>query len=202
MGAGVNAKLALANRMQAAIRPDTFQVHGGAELARDLGQADDLTQPLTDLYEAEGLADMFPAGIIELVSDEGVPYSVPVNVHRNGVLWYNKAIFDGHGLDARPRRGTSSSPSADALKAAGVTPLALGDKDGWTALNLFEQILLGQLGRRGLPGHLGRRGALDRRARHRRARDLWSRARLRERGPLHAHLGPGRRSSCRRRPRP
>ena len=36
--------------------------------------------------------------------------------------------------------------AADTLKAAGVTPLALGDKDGWTALNLFEQILLSQLG--------------------------------------------------------
>ena len=74
-----------------------------------------------------------------------MPYAVPLGVHRNGVLWFNKAIFDEHGLTA-PTTWDEFFAAADTLKAAGVTPLALGDKDGWTALNLFEQILLSQLG--------------------------------------------------------
>ncbi len=174
----------------AAIPPDTFQIHGGAELLDDWVKGNDLTQPLTDLYEAEGLADKFPAGIIDLVSYEGVPYSIPLGVHRNGVLWTNKAIFDEHGLTA-PTTWDEFFTVADTLKAAGVTPLALGDKDGWTALNLFEQILPEPARCRGLPRHLGRHRALDRRARHGGPRDVRSRARLRQRGPLDAELGPG-----------
>ena len=144
-GAGVNANVVLANRMAGGDPPDTFQIHGGAELLDNWVKGNDLTQPLTDLYEAEGLNDKFPPGIVELVSWEGVPYSVPLGVHRNGVLWINKAIFDEHGLTA-PTTWDEFFTVADTLKAAGVTPLALGDRDGWTALNLFEQILLGELG--------------------------------------------------------
>jgi glucose/mannose transport system substrate-binding protein len=130
--------------MQAQEPPDTFQAHGGAELA-ELWVKPDFTQPIGDVYERLGLADVFPPGIIELVSIDGEPYAIPVNVHRNGVLWFNKAIFDANGLSA-PTTWDEFFAAADTLKAAGVDPLALGDKDGWTALNLFEQILLSHLG--------------------------------------------------------
>jgi glucose/mannose transport system substrate-binding protein len=144
-GAGVNANVVLASRMAGGDPPDAFQIHGGAELLENWVKGNDLTQPLTDLFEAEGLADKFPAGIIDLVSWEGVPYSIPLGVHRNGVLWYNKAIFDEHSLTP-PTTWDEFFAVADTLKAAGVTPLALGDRDGWTAVNLFQQILLSQLG--------------------------------------------------------
>jgi glucose/mannose transport system substrate-binding protein len=143
-GAGTNYKPALTNRMQAQEPPDTFQAHGGAELA-ELWVKPDFTQPIGDVYERLGLTDVFPPGIIELVSVEGEPYAIPVNVHRNGVLWFNKAIFDANELVA-PTTWDEFFAAADTLKAAGVDPLALGDKDGWTVLNLFEQILLSQLG--------------------------------------------------------
>jgi glucose/mannose transport system substrate-binding protein len=144
-GAGVNANLVLASRMGGGNPPDTFQIHGGAELIENWVKGNDLTQPLTDLFEAEGLNDKFPADIVELVSHEGAPYSVPLGVHRNGVLWFNKAIFEANGLSA-PTTWDEFFTVADTLQAAGVTPLALGDRDAWTALNLFEQILLSQLG--------------------------------------------------------
>jgi glucose/mannose transport system substrate-binding protein len=143
-GAGVNANAVLATRMQGGDPPDTFQIHGGAELI-DNWVKTDFMQPIGDLYEELGLADKFPAGIIDLVSLDGEPYAIPVNVHRNGVLWFNQAIFDEHGLTA-PTTWDEFFTAADTLQAAGVTPLALGDKDGWTALNLFEQILLSTLG--------------------------------------------------------
>lgn len=143
-GAGVNANAVLATRMQGGDPPDTFQIHGGAELL-DNWVKTDFMQPIGDLYERLELADKFPAGIIDLVSYEGQPYAVPVNVHRNGVLWYNQALFDEHGITA-PTTWDEFFAAADTLQAAGVTPLALGDRDDWTALNLFEQILLSQLG--------------------------------------------------------
>src|SRR4029079_16273547 len=139
-GAGVNANVVLANRMAGGDPPDAFQIHGGAELLDNWVKGNDLTQPLTDLYAAEGLNDKFPQGIVDLVSLDGVPYSVPLGVHRNGVLWYNKDVFEKNGVTA-PTTWEEFFAVADTLKAAGITPLALGDKDGWTALNLFEQIL-------------------------------------------------------------
>jgi glucose/mannose transport system substrate-binding protein len=38
------------------------------------------------------------------------------------------------------------------LKAAGITPLALGDVDAWTAVHLMETVLLGSLGPDGYDG--------------------------------------------------
>jgi glucose/mannose transport system substrate-binding protein len=143
-GAGTNANAVLANRMQGGDPPDTFQIHGGAELIETWVKTGFL-EPLTDLYESEGLADKFPQQLIDMVSYEGAPYSVPVNVHRNGVLWYNTKLFADNNIEP-PTDWDSFFAAADTLKAAGVAPVALGDKDGWTALNLFEQILLGKLG--------------------------------------------------------
>jgi glucose/mannose transport system substrate-binding protein len=143
-GAGVNANAVLATRMQGGDPPDTFQIHGGAELI-DNWVVTDFMEPISDLYAELGLAELFPAGIVDLVSYEGEQYAVPVNVHRNGVLWYNQALFDQHQLTA-PTTWDEFFTAADALLAADVTPLALGDRDGWTALNLFEQILLSHLG--------------------------------------------------------
>ncbi len=143
-GAGVNANAVLATRMQGGDPPDTFQIHGGAELI-DNWVKTGFMEPITDVYESQGLNDKFPAGIVDLVSYEGEPYAVPVNVHRNGVLWYNKAILDEQGI-AAPTTWDEFFSAADQLQAAGITPLALGDKNAWPALNLFEQILLSALG--------------------------------------------------------
>jgi glucose/mannose transport system substrate-binding protein len=102
-------------------------------------------QPLTQFYQDNGWMDKFPQQLIDLVSYNGDIYSVPVNVHRNGVLWYNKKIFSDNNLQA-PTTWDEFFTAADKLKAAGITPLALGDKDKWEDLDLFEEILLSQLG--------------------------------------------------------
>jgi glucose/mannose transport system substrate-binding protein len=143
-GAGTNAKAVLASRMQGGDPPDAFQVHGGAELNTGWVAADKVI-PLNDLYEAEGWKTKFPQDLIDLVSKDGNIYSVPVNIHRGNVLFYNKKIFDSNGLKA-PTTFDEFFAVADALKAKGIVPLALGDKEPWTSTMLFENVLLGQLG--------------------------------------------------------
>jgi glucose/mannose transport system substrate-binding protein len=69
---------------------------------------------------------------------------VPVNIHRSNVLWYNKAIFEENGLTP-PTTFDEFFEVADALQAAGVTPLALGDNGIWAATHLFESVLLGAM---------------------------------------------------------
>ncbi|WP_026677748.1 ABC transporter substrate-binding protein [Fictibacillus gelatini] len=143
-GAGTNAKAVLASRMQGNDPPATFQVHGGAEL-NDGWVAAGKMKPLNELYKEEGWNDKFPKELIDLVSKDGNIYSVPVNIHRGNVLWYNKRIFKDNGLKA-PKTFAEFFKVADQLKAKGITPLALGDKEPWTATQLFEDVLLGTLG--------------------------------------------------------
>ncbi|CAH0346479.1 ABC transporter substrate-binding protein [Bacillus sp. CECT 9360] len=143
-GAGTNAKAVLASRMQGNDPPATFQIHGGAELNEGWVKADKM-EPIDDLYEKEGFNDKFPKDLIDMVSKDGKIYSVPVNIHRGNVLWYNKKVFEENGLKA-PTTFDEFFEVADKLKAKGVTPLALGDKEPWTATHLFETVLLGKLG--------------------------------------------------------
>lgn len=143
-GAGTNAKAVLASRMQGNDPPSTFQVHGGAELNEGWVAADKM-EPLNDLYNEQGWKDRFPLSLIDMVSKDGNIYSVPVNIHRGNVMWYNKKIFEENGVEP-PKSFDDFFAVADKLAKNGVTPLALGDKEPWTATQLFESILLGKLG--------------------------------------------------------
>lgn len=143
-GAGTNARAVLANRMQGNDPPDTFQVHAGHELL-DTWVAADKMEALNDLYASEGWNDKFPKQLIEMMSKDGQVYSVAVNIHRGNVLWYNKKLFDEKGLKP-PTTFLEFFQVSDVLKADGITALALGDKEPWTAVHMFEDFLLGALG--------------------------------------------------------
>lgn len=143
-GAGTNAKAVLATRMQGNDPPSTFQVHGGEELNKSWVAADKM-ESLNDLYEENDWFDKFPESLIELVSAEGNIYSVPVNIHRGNVIFYNKAVFDEHGIDV-PTTLEEFFDVADKLQDADVVPLALGDKESWEATQIFENVLAAELG--------------------------------------------------------
>ncbi|MCS7010826.1 MAG: ABC transporter substrate-binding protein, partial [Anaerolineales bacterium] len=68
---------------------------------------------------------------------------VPVNIHRANVLWYNPKILADNNISV-PTTIEEWIAAMDALKAAGVQPLALGEQ--WTKMHLLETILLGTLG--------------------------------------------------------
>jgi glucose/mannose transport system substrate-binding protein len=143
-GAGSNAQLVLATRMQGGSPPDTFQVHAGLELIGSWVEAGAM-EPLNFLFEQNDWMRVYPKGVIEIISKNGKIYSVPVNIHRSNVLWYNKAIFDRSGLKP-PETLDDFFTIAEALADEGITPLALGDNGIWAATHLFENILLGALG--------------------------------------------------------
>jgi glucose/mannose transport system substrate-binding protein len=143
-GAGFNARQVLTTRMLGGDPPGSFQVHMGHELT-DTWVTTDYMEPLDDLFEEEGFYDVFPQGVLDIISHEGQPYSVPVNIHRANVLWYNKAVFEANNLEP-PTTFEEFVQVADALQAAGITPLALGDNGIWASVHLMETVLLGTLG--------------------------------------------------------
>lgn len=142
-GGGSNAKSVLATRMQGGDPPSTFQVHGGAELFQwvDAGKM----QPLDALYKKNGWKNKFPKKVIEMNSKNGHIYGVPIDMHRGNVLWYNKSIFAKYNLQP-PKTFQQFFKVAKKLKSKGITPLALGDKNGLWGTMLFENILLAKLG--------------------------------------------------------
>ncbi|MBK9208466.1 MAG: carbohydrate ABC transporter substrate-binding protein [Anaerolineales bacterium] len=141
-GAGTNARAVLATRLQAGDPPDSWQGHAGQELIGtyvDGGQI----EALNDLYESQGWLEVMPETLIPLISKDGNIYSVPVNIHRANVLWYNPAVLEANGVEV-PTNMDEWFAAMDTLQTAGVQPLALGEQ--WTKMHLFETVLLGTLG--------------------------------------------------------
>lgn len=143
-GGGANARQVLTTRMLGNDPPDSFQVHMGHELV-DSWVTTGYMEPLDQLFAEQGWNDVFPKGVLDIISYQGKPYAVPVNIHRANVLWYNKGVFTANGLQP-PKTMADFFTVADALKAKGVTPLALGDVDSFASIQLMETVLLGELG--------------------------------------------------------
>lgn len=141
-GAGVNAKAVLKTRMLGGDPPDTFQVHAGQELIGTWVVAGRM-EDLTFLYEEEGWMNVFPAGLLKLLStDEGI-WSVPVNIHRSNVLWYVPENLNKWGVKV-PATWQEFLEIAPTLQAKGVVPLSLGEN--WTATHLWECVAVAAMG--------------------------------------------------------
>ncbi len=150
-GAGSNAKAALASRLEAGDPPDSFQAHAGAELT-DYIEAGQL-QDLSGFFADESLADVFPASLIDRITVDGKIYSVPSNIHRANVTWVNTELLDAAGIDPTKAPADIDAWLADLekVKKSGVgSPLSLGTE--WTQMQLFETVLLADLGADGYSG--------------------------------------------------
>jgi glucose/mannose transport system substrate-binding protein len=149
-GGGANARQVLTTRMLGNDPPGSFQVHMGHELT-DTWVTSNYMEPLDTLFTQQGWSSAFPKGVLDIVSYQGKPYAVPVNIHRANVLWYNKTVFSSNGLQP-PKTMDEFFTAAEALKAKGITPLALGDVDSFASVQLMETVLLGSLGADGYDG--------------------------------------------------
>ncbi len=142
-GSGTNARAVLATRLQAGDAPDSWQAHAGQEIIGTYVAANQVA-PLDDFFKQTGFADVLPQTLIPLISKDGHPYSVPVNIHRSNVMWYNPKVLTDAGVAAVPTTWDEFFAACDKLEAAGKICLALGPQ--WTAMHLFENVLIGSLG--------------------------------------------------------
>jgi glucose/mannose transport system substrate-binding protein len=144
-GAGTNAKAVLATRLQAGDPPDSWQAHAG-EATIAYADANQI-KPLDDFFKSSGFGDVLPPALIPLISKDGHPYSVPVNIHRSNVMWYNPTVLADAGVtlpDGGFKTYDEFFAACDMIQAAGKTCLALGP--AWTAEHLFENVMIGSLG--------------------------------------------------------
>jgi glucose/mannose transport system substrate-binding protein len=84
------------------------------------------------------------------LSKGGDVYTVLIGLHRGNVLWYNKRLLEQNGINAGDAfTWDEFFAAADKLKAAGISPLAMGDSDLRVTAQLFENTLLAVLGPEG-----------------------------------------------------
>lgn len=148
-GAGTNAKAVLQQRLKAGNPPDSFQGHAGAEL-RDYIKNGQI-EPVDFIYKQAGFGKIMPASLISQIRYGGKLYSVPVNIHRANVLWYNPTVLKQAGITP-PNRNRSYTwaqfiAALNKAEDAGVIPLAMGEQ--WTAQHLLETVMIGALGPKG-----------------------------------------------------
>ena len=142
-GSGTNARAVLATRLSAGDPPDSWQAHAGQEIIGTY-VAGGQVAPLDDFFASTGFGDVLPPTLLPLISQDGHPYSVPVNIHRSNVMWYNQAVLTDAGVDAVPTNYDEFFAACEKIKAAGKICLALGPQ--WTAMHLFENVMIGSLG--------------------------------------------------------
>jgi glucose/mannose transport system substrate-binding protein len=124
----------LKSRMVSGKPPDTFQTLGGWSLWNWVvyngeNDLDSKLEPIDSIAEQNKLASVVPAPLMDLVSYSGKVYAIPLGVHRYNSLFFNKKLFDDNGLTP-PATLAEFYTVSEAFKAKGLTPLAVGTKDG------------------------------------------------------------------------
>jgi len=140
-GGGTEHRIVLKARITAGIPPDTFQTLGGAEL-KDYVDSNVL-QPLDDFYAEHDYAAVIPKPLLNAVTIDGHPYSVPLNMHLENILYYNLKLFDELELSA-PTGYDDLIAACDAIKAAKpeMACLAVGSKDNWSDVFVLDTIMM------------------------------------------------------------
>jgi glucose/mannose transport system substrate-binding protein len=141
-GAGTNAKAVLAQRLAAKKPPDSFQGHAGAELL-DYIKAGQL-ESVDSVWRRFGLRKVIPQQLVSQITYKGHLYSVPVNIHRANVLWYNPAVLKKAGITTVPKTWAQFIAALKKADDAGVQPLSLGEQ--WTQMHLLETVILATIG--------------------------------------------------------
>lgn len=140
-GGGVSHRVVLQARLSAGLPPDTWQTLGGAELKSYVDGG--YLVPLDDLWAELNYADVIPGPLASAVTIDGHPYVVPLNMHIQNILYYNKALFEELGLTA-PKNFDELMQVAAAIKEARpeMSPLALGTNEKWEAAFVLDSLLL------------------------------------------------------------
>jgi raffinose/stachyose/melibiose transport system substrate-binding protein len=133
-------KTKLTTVMQSGEPPDIFQSWGGGVMNEyvEAGLLKDISADL----DADGGAwrNTFAPGALGVYSYKDKNYGVPWDMGMIG-FWYNKELFAQAGIDAPPTTWTEFLDDVKALKAAGITPIALGEGDKWPGMHMWAYLV-------------------------------------------------------------
>jgi glucose/mannose transport system substrate-binding protein len=148
-GAGSNAIVALAKRLQKGDPPDVWQTFNG-KAVQGYARTGEI-RGLGSIFQTEHLDAAMNPTILRSVMRDGRPYGVPTGAHRSNVLWFNRRLLARAGVAPPSSELTLAGFLADLqkVKASGAVALCLGGKDRFTTVELFENTLLSTIGTSG-----------------------------------------------------
>jgi len=116
--------------MQAGDPPDLFEAWGGGTLWEYANAG--MLRNIAPELEGEWKDSFSAQAALELFGKDGEYYGVPWTWGAVG-MFYNKALFEQAGLDPEnpPATWTDFIAAVQALKDAGITPIALGEGEKW-----------------------------------------------------------------------
>ncbi|NUT34604.1 MAG: extracellular solute-binding protein [Hamadaea sp.] len=126
------------NRLPAALLssspPDIFQAWGGGEMVEQV-KADYLKDITADTKTEVGTI----GAAAKIWSVDGKQYGLPFSFGIEG-FWYNKDLFTKAGISAPPTTMDELNAAVTKLKAANVTPIAVGAGDKWPAAHWWYNL--------------------------------------------------------------
>ncbi|MCW2634156.1 MAG: extracellular solute-binding protein family 1 [Blastococcus sp.] len=125
--------------------PDVFNWGSGPSFGGALAEAG-LLYDLTDAYAAHDWKVYDFAK--ERVSLDGKIYGIPGEMETIGIF-YNADIFAKQGIDP-PESLADLQAASEKLRDAGITPMAVGDKEGWEGGHLLSMALSSAVGSNGM----------------------------------------------------
>ena len=130
-------KTKLATTIQSGSVPDLFQSWGGGTMAAQAtaGMLKDITADVAPWKDTVNPAAM------SVYQFNGKQYGIPWDMGMVG-FWYNKALFASAGITAAPATWDDFLKDVSALKAKGITPLAIAGKDEWPSMHLWTYLAL------------------------------------------------------------
>lgn len=116
--------------------PDIYFAWAGqyAQKFIDAGAATDLTADLAK----DGWGDSLIPAAVQSYTIDGKTYAVPVDLIAK-FFAYNKKIFADNGVEV-PTTVDALIQDCKTFSAAGVTPIAFGNQDGWPALHYLSYL--------------------------------------------------------------
>ncbi|CAD6541846.1 ABC transporter substrate-binding protein [Paraburkholderia sabiae] len=118
------------------VPPDVLNWHNGERMAYYARRG--LFEDLSGDWKKNGWDNMY-ASTKESSTYNGKQYAAPT-VYYSWGLFYRKDLFQKAGITSEPKTWDQLMDACKKLKAAGITPFAVGGRDAWTLAGWFDYL--------------------------------------------------------------
>lgn len=147
-GAGGAMVMKVKVLQQAGKSPESFQAHPGQEIQPYLDG--DMLFDLSGVWDYAGIHDRMIAGLDELCrASDGNYYIVPVGIHKTNTIFYSIPMFEEYDIEIPDSEDITWDEFWDICEQFqevlpdGKYAVDLGDRKGWAASQVFENIMIG-----------------------------------------------------------
>lgn len=131
-------KTKLTTVMQSGEVPDIFQSWGQGGMIEQVNAG--LLKDITADLDANGGEWRNSMGALDAFAVDGKNYGVPWDMGAV-TFWYNKDLFAQAGIEKTPETWSEFLADCEALKAAGITPISVGEGDKWPGMHIWAYLV-------------------------------------------------------------